>query len=100
MVIGMATRKITITLPEEQLEEVRALVSRNRVSSVSGFLQHAVKIALSDVADFDRDIQQSLERTGGPLTAEEAAWADAVLAGEAPESKPKRGHSRKPNKAA
>jgi hypothetical protein len=36
MVIGMATSKITITLPEGQLEEIRALVGAGKISECLG----------------------------------------------------------------
>jgi Arc/MetJ-type ribon-helix-helix transcriptional regulator len=42
MVIGMATKKVTVTLEEGQLDHIRALVSAGATSSVSGFVQRAV----------------------------------------------------------
>ena len=51
MVIGMANmRKVTITLSEATLEAVRRLVEAGSAPSVSGFVQHAVGLALDDVA--------------------------------------------------
>jgi len=41
MVLGMATRKITITLRDDQIEEVRALVAAGQAASVSAFVRHA-----------------------------------------------------------
>jgi hypothetical protein len=38
MVSGMATTKITITLEDGQLQEVRALVARGKAASVSAFV--------------------------------------------------------------
>ena len=75
----MAARKITITLPDEQAEEVRALVSAGRAASVSGFVQHAVQVALSDAAGWRDMLDEALEQTGGALTKKERAWADAQL---------------------
>src|SRR6185312_2491337 len=49
MVVGMATRKVTITLDEAQLERIRGLVDAGSARSVSGFVQHAVGVALDDV---------------------------------------------------
>ena len=83
MVSGMATRKVTVTLDEEQLERVRDLVDRGTAPSVSGFVQHAVSIALDDVAGWGAVLAGALESTGGPLTDDERAWADGVL-GSAP----------------
>lgn len=79
MVIGMATEKITITLDEEQVAAVRRLVASKRARSVSGFVQHAVDVALQDADGWAAMLEQSLEETGGPLTAKEKAWADKVL---------------------
>jgi Arc/MetJ-type ribon-helix-helix transcriptional regulator len=79
MVIGMATRKVTITLEEEQLEHVRGLVEAGKASSVSGFVQHAVGVALDDVAGWGAVLAEALAATGGPLSADERAWADEIL---------------------
>jgi Arc/MetJ-type ribon-helix-helix transcriptional regulator len=76
----MATTKVTITLPDDQLDEVRRLVSARRASSVSGFVQHAVRVALHDAAGWQDMLADALERTGGPLSKRERAWADALLA--------------------
>lgn len=79
MVIGMATAKLTITLDEEHLEEVRGLVAAGRAASVSGFVQHAVKVALHDAAGWQQMLADALDATGGPLTKRERAWADRLL---------------------
>lgn len=79
MVIGMATKKITITLEADQVERIRQLVASAHATSVSGFVQHAVGVALDDVVGWGAMLAQALDETGGPLTAEETAWADGVL---------------------
>jgi Arc/MetJ-type ribon-helix-helix transcriptional regulator len=79
MVNGMATKKVTITLEDEQLEAIRALVREGRSSSVSGFVQHAVSLALDDVAAWGAMLAHALDETGGPITSDEAAWADEIL---------------------
>ena len=76
MVIGMATRKVTITLDVEQVEQIRGLVDSGKAPSVSGFVQHAVGVALDDVAGWGAMLAQALGETGGPLSADERAWAD------------------------
>lgn len=81
---GMATTKVTITLDDDQLEAVRKLVESGGASSVSGFVQHAVGIALNDVEGWRSMLGLALERTGGPLTKKERAWADGVLKARAP----------------
>jgi Arc/MetJ-type ribon-helix-helix transcriptional regulator len=80
MVNGMATTKVTITLADEQLDEVRRLVHAGRAASVSGFVQHAVRVALHDAAGWQEMLAEALADTGGPLTKSERAWADAILA--------------------
>lgn len=79
MVIDMATGKITITIPKDQLDEVRALVAAGQASTVSGFVQHAVRVALQDARGWRDMLHQALDQTGGPPTAEERAWADSIL---------------------
>jgi hypothetical protein len=83
----MATSKVTITLDDVQLQAIRKLVASGAASSVSGFVQHAVTIGLNDVAGWGAMLGQALERTGGPLTKKERAWADAILL---PRAAPKR----------
>lgn len=75
----MASKKITVTVPEDQLDAIRAIVSSGQAKSVSGFVQHAISIALDDVAAWEALLEQSLQETGGPLTAEERRWADQML---------------------
>jgi len=79
MVFGMATRKITITLGDKQLQEVRALVAAGQAASISAFVQHAVGVALSDAAGWREMLEEALQQTGGPLTQKERVWADALL---------------------
>ena len=79
MVTGMATTKVTITLEENQLEEIRKLVAAGSASSVSGFVKHAVGIALHDAAGWKEMLEEALQKSGGPLTKSERAWADALL---------------------
>jgi len=75
----MATTKVTITLDDEQLRAIRELVQSGKAESVSGFVKHAVDVSLSDLAGWGALLGLALEETGGPLTAKERAWADAIL---------------------
>lgn len=77
--IGMATKKVTITLDEKQLASVQALVARGKAESVSGFVQHAVTVSLADVAGWGAMLGVALSETGGRLTRSERAWADSIL---------------------
>jgi Arc/MetJ-type ribon-helix-helix transcriptional regulator len=79
MVTGMATKKITITLEEAQVERIRSLVQARTAASVSGFVQHAVSVALDDVAGWGAMLAEALRETGGALTDDERAWADDIL---------------------
>ena len=79
MVHGMATTKITITLENSHLQEVRELVSAGVAANTSAFVKHAVAIALSDAAGWREMLRDALDQTGGPLSAAERAWADDIL---------------------
>lgn len=79
MVNGMATKKVTVTLDEGQLDRIRALVQAGSAPSVSGFVQHSVEVALDDVAGWGALLAEALRQTGGSLSEEERAWADGVL---------------------
>jgi len=81
MVFGMASVKVTITLPADQLAEVRRLVESGQARSVSGFVQGAVATAIDDAAGWHLAVEEALARTGGPMTDEERTWADAILDG-------------------
>jgi Arc/MetJ-type ribon-helix-helix transcriptional regulator len=80
MVCGMATSKITITLPNGQLERVRAIVAAGHSPNVSAFVARSVSTALADIDGWSAMLGQALQETGGPLTAKERRWADAILA--------------------
>lgn len=79
MVIGMATRKVTITLDEDLLDRIRGLVAAGTAPNVSGFVQYAVKVALDDVAGWGSMLADALSDTGGELSRRERGWADEVL---------------------
>jgi Arc/MetJ-type ribon-helix-helix transcriptional regulator len=79
MVIGMASRKVTVTLDEAQLDQVRALVDAGRAPSVSGFVQHAVAVSLDDIAGWGAILAEALAKTGGAVSDEERVWADEIL---------------------
>jgi Arc/MetJ-type ribon-helix-helix transcriptional regulator len=80
MVYGMATTtKITITLPDRQLEEIRKRVAAEDSPSISGFIQQAVRKSLENAAEFRAMVDEALEETGGPLKPRERAWAKKML---------------------
>jgi Arc/MetJ-type ribon-helix-helix transcriptional regulator len=88
MVFGMATRKVTITLPDDQLAEIRRMVRRGRTKSVSAFVTRAVQTAIQDAAGWREMLAEALRETGGPPTAEERAWADSILGHGKPKRRP------------
>jgi Arc/MetJ-type ribon-helix-helix transcriptional regulator len=75
----MATKKVTITLDEAQLDRIRALVEAGTAPSVSAFVQHAVGVTLDDIAGWGALLAEALRETGGELSDEERAWADEIL---------------------
>lgn len=91
----MATVKITVTLPDTQIEEIRKRVAILEAESVSGYIQRAVQWALLNSSEFSALIDQGLLETGGPLTPRERATARKTLA-------PQKRRTRKttPGKAA
>lgn len=79
MVSGMATTKVTITLPDEQVAQIKKLVQSGHAASVSGFVKHAVGVSLEDLTGWGAMLGSALEQTGGALTDEERSWADEIL---------------------
>ncbi len=83
MMNGMTKAKIAISIDDEKLRAVRARVAAGEAPSVSAYVEHAVARTLDDADDWDEMVERDLEATGGPLTADERAWVDDVLAGRA-----------------
>ena len=79
MVNGMATTKITITLPDPQIEEIRKRVAGHESPSISGFVQQAVQKSLENAAAFRAMVDEGLQATGGPAKPKERAWARRML---------------------
>jgi Arc/MetJ-type ribon-helix-helix transcriptional regulator len=79
MVFGMATTKITVTLPDNQIHSIRELVAAGNADSVSAFVKDAVEVALFDAAGWRAILDDALHETGGSMTNEERKWADALL---------------------
>ncbi len=80
MVTGMAEmQKVTVTLPVGTVAAVRRLVDQGAAASVSGFVQHAVGVALDDAAGWSAALNDALASTGGELSSQERAWADGIL---------------------
>ena len=78
MHIGMATKKITVTLDEDAVAQIKQLVERGDSPSVSAFVQRAVQSQFDADAIWDATLDQLLEETGGPITDEERAEIDRL----------------------
>ena len=76
---GMATIKLTITMDDDQFEDVKRHVAAGRASSVSGFVRKAVETALHDATGWQEMLNEALLASGGPMTDAEREWADGVL---------------------
>lgn len=81
--------KITISLPREQVEQVRTAVAGGEAASVSGYVSAALADALAvpdpgeAVAGGENSLAELVEeliREHGEPSAEAYAWADAALA--------------------
>lgn len=90
MVFGMATTKITITLPNRQLEEIRRRVAAKESLSVSGFVQQAVQKSLENASEFRAMVEEALKESGGPLKPGERAWARKMLSARKRRTKPRK----------
>lgn len=76
--------KLTISLPQEQAEQVRQAVARGEASSVSGYISAALADAAvlplaQDDDDTLADLLADMIAEYGPPDAEAYAWADEVL---------------------
>lgn len=66
-------------MPVATVNRIRELVESGEAASISGFVQHAVGVALDDVVGWGSALSDALASTGGELSAQERAWADSVL---------------------
>jgi Arc/MetJ-type ribon-helix-helix transcriptional regulator len=79
--------KITISLPQEQVEQVRAAVAHGEAASVSGYISAALasSLAVSELGqaregeDSLAELVAELIAEHGEPSAEAYAWADKVL---------------------
>ena len=71
------TRKIAVSLPDEQVEAIQRAVQGGRAASVSGFISAAVARAEREnsLAELLGDLDCEL----GPVSAQDLAWADKAL---------------------
>jgi Arc/MetJ-type ribon-helix-helix transcriptional regulator len=78
------TAKITVSLPAEQVEQVRSAVARGDAASVSGYVSAALAEALARTGPETgenslAELVAELIAEHGEPSAEAYAWADKVL---------------------
>ena len=71
------TRKIAISLPDEQVDAIRRAVSEGKAASVSGFISGAV--ARAEREDSLAKLLDDLDRELGEPRSDDYAWADKAL---------------------
>ena len=74
------TQQITICLPRIQVAQLNALVGAGRIGSIADFMQLVVRKALINEMLWQETIDRIMEESGGPLTSEEEAWVQSMLA--------------------
>ena len=78
--IGMTPPKgkIAVSLSQDTIDDLHRAVDEGRAASASAFVDEAVREKL-DRSAFGALLAEMLEETGGPLTEQEIAEADARL---------------------
>lgn len=71
--------KTTITIDADVLEQVRASVASGAATSISAYIEHAVRGQLAAETEFDAVVEDILAATGGPATTAEKAAAESLL---------------------
>lgn len=71
--------RITITVDPEVLALVRSAVEAGTASSVSAFFEWAALDAIDADAAYVRTLDEILDETGGPITAEEREESERRL---------------------
>jgi len=74
----MTRAKIAVSLPAQQVAAVKRMVQEGKAASVSGYVEKALAAHLED-DDLNAWLERRLLASGGPMTDEERAWADAAL---------------------
>ena len=69
------TRKIAVSLPDEQVDSIRRAVGQGRAVSVSGF----ISVARAEREDSLAQLLDDLDRELGEVSADDLAWADKAL---------------------
>jgi hypothetical protein len=75
--------KLAVSMSPKLLAKVKAAVAGKRSPSVSAYVEHAVRSQLAAEADFDQLLEEMLDKSGGPPTADERSRARRLLRGTA-----------------
>lgn len=78
MIDGMTKAKIAVSLPPELVSRAEAAVRRGRASSISAYVAAALE-ERAKLDDLETMLEEMLAESGGPLTDDEVARADAAL---------------------
>jgi Arc/MetJ-type ribon-helix-helix transcriptional regulator len=76
----MITAKVALTVPKEVLDRARLAVKRGKAASPSAYVTRALEHMVKE-DDFDALLDEKLQRSGGPVTEQEARRIDAILDG-------------------
>jgi Arc/MetJ-type ribon-helix-helix transcriptional regulator len=79
MVADVASEKITVTIPKEQADALRALLASGGARSVSSLVKQGIDKILDADAAWEAELARMIEESGGPLSDAELAWADEQL---------------------
>lgn len=71
------TKKIAISLPDEQVAAIKEAITEGRAASVSGFISAA--LARVEREDSLAHLLAELDRDLGPVGPDDIAWADNEL---------------------
>ncbi|MGF1600302.1 MAG: hypothetical protein ACFCVK_25955 [Acidimicrobiales bacterium] len=71
--------KTTITIAADVLDQVRASVASGDATSISAYIERAVRGQLAAETEFDTVVTDILAATGGPVTTSEKAAAESIL---------------------
>lgn len=71
------TKKIAVSLPDEQVDSIRRAVDQGRAASVSGFISAAV--ARAEREDSLARLLDDLDRELGSVDQDDLVWADEAL---------------------
>lgn len=77
MITGMATTKITVTVPEELAAHIREEVAAGSYESISAYITRAAE-TMRDFQPLDLLIASMIAETGEP-DSDSAAWVDKAL---------------------